>query len=123
MKNSWQLRKWLAREVLGRDIGRKPPQRERRGPERSASYLAWVRTLGGAACGAEGRSEAAHTGSDGGMSQKASDLSCIPLCADCHTRGPLAYHRLGRAAFERAHGVTCARVVKRLQAEWQERAA
>ena len=41
----------------------------------------------------------AHTGSDGGMRQKASDYSCIPLCANCHTQGPQAYHPIGRAAF------------------------
>ena len=47
-------------------------------------------------CGVEGRIEAAHTGSDGGMSQKASDYSCVPLCADCHTQAPAAYHRIGK---------------------------
>jgi hypothetical protein len=33
----------------------------------------------GIACGVEGQSEAAPTGSDGGMSQKASDYSYVPL--------------------------------------------
>ena len=54
MKSSWQLRKYFAREVLGKDIGRKPPQREKRGQERNAAYLAWIgnrrstpETLGG----------------------------------------------------------------------------
>jgi hypothetical protein len=45
-------------------------------------------------CGVEGRSEAAHTGSDGGMSMKASDRSCVPLCADCHTQRADSYHRI-----------------------------
>ena len=39
------------------------------------------------------------------MSMKASDYSCVPLCADCHTRGPLSYYRIGKRAFERVHGV------------------
>jgi hypothetical protein len=33
------------------------------------------------------------------MRQKASDYSCIQLCANCHTQGPQAYHPIGRAAF------------------------
>ncbi len=36
---------------------------------------------------------------------KASDYSCVPLCADCHTQAPDAYHRVGKRAFERKHGV------------------
>src|ERR1017187_4447379 len=48
------------------------------------------------ACGIEGRSEAAHTGSDGGMSMKASDYSWVPLCSGCHTQAPGAYHRVGK---------------------------
>jgi hypothetical protein len=122
MISSWQLRKWLAREVLGRDIGRKPPARERRGPERNAAYLRWIRQQPCAACHVEGRSEAAHCGGRG-LSQKAADTQAIPLCADCHTRGPRAYHRLGRAAFERAHRLDCAAVAERLHAEWRRRAA
>ena len=64
--------------------------------------MAWIRTLPCIACGVEGRSEAAHTGTDGGMSMKASDYSCVPLCSDCHTQAPGAYHRVGKRVFERA---------------------
>ena len=121
MKSGFQLRKWLAREVLGKTL-RKPPAKERRGPVRDAAYLSWIRTLPCTACGIEGRSEAAHTGRDGGLSQKASDLSCVPLCADCHTMRPDSYHRIdgGRRAFERRYRVSFAREVKRLNAEWRE---
>jgi hypothetical protein len=49
--------------------------------------------------------EAVHTGIYGGMSVKASDYSCVPLCSDCHTHGSLAYHRIGKRAFERVHSV------------------
>ena len=72
------------------------------------------------ACGLEGLSEAAHTGTDGGMSQKASDYSCVPLCADCHTQAPGAYHRAGKATFERRHGLSFADIVTRLKREWRE---
>src|ERR1035438_9919881 len=56
-------------------------------------------------CGVGGRSEAAHTGTDGAMSQKASDYSCDSLCSDCHTRASGAYHRIGKRAFEQRHGL------------------
>jgi hypothetical protein len=55
---------------------------------------------------------------------KASDYSCVPLCPDCHTRGPLAYHRIGKRAFERVHGVQFPSIAARLRREWkQQRAA
>ena len=96
----------------------------RKGPARDDEYKNWIRTLACCACGHPAPSEAAHTGCDGGMSMKASDYSCVPLCADCHTRGPLAYHRIGKRAFERVHGIWFASVVARLRREWkQQRAA
>ena len=68
--------------------------------------------------------EAAHTGIHGGMSMKASDYSCVPLCSDCHTRGPLAYHRIGKRAFERVHVLRFASIAGLLCREWkQQRAA
>jgi hypothetical protein len=73
------------------------------------------------ACEVEGRSEAAHTGTDGGMSQKASDYSCVPLCADCHRQAPDAYHRAGKGTFERRHGLSFPDIVARLNREWQAR--
>jgi hypothetical protein len=121
MLNNFQLRKYLAREVLGKTL-RKPPAKERRGPVRDAAYLQWIRTLPCELCKCEGLSEAAHTG-DHGLGQKAPDPYVIPLCATCHRTGQQSYHRLGRRAFERTHGVSCARVVTRLNAEWRERVA
>jgi hypothetical protein len=108
--------------------GRKLPQRERiaprsgpprKGPARDEDYKAWIRTLDCCACGVEGRSEAAHTGTDGGLSMKASDYSCVPLCADCHTQASQAYHRLGRRAFERSRGLYFEALVDQLQREWR----
>lgn len=114
-----QLR-WLILEVHGRDIGRKPPTRSLgyKGPARSSKYRGWIRTLPCSACGIEGRSEAAHTGGDGGLRQKASDYSCIPLCPDCHTLGTDSYHQVGRDLFEQIWKIDCRAVVKRLAHDW-----
>jgi len=54
---------------------------------------------------------------------KASDYSCVPLCSDCHTRSPLAYHRIGKRAFERVHGVRFAALACELLRAWKERRA
>jgi hypothetical protein len=53
----------------------------------------------------------------------ASDYSAVPLCADCHRHAPDAYHRAGKGAFERRHGLCLARVVAGLNREWQSRCA
>jgi hypothetical protein len=57
-------------------------------------------------------------GSDGGFGQKASDYSCIPLCAECHTDGPDAYHRCVKKEFEERFGVDCDALVKWLNRIW-----
>ena|ERR1017187_6096530 len=120
MHNENQLRSYLAWAIHGRKPQRRATSPTRKGPPRDKVYLAWIREKPCIACGLEGRSEAAHTGTDGGMSQKASDYSCVPLCADCHTQAPGAYHRIGKGAFERTHGFRCAALVKRLYAEWRD---
>jgi hypothetical protein len=117
-RNRHQLEVYLAREVLGKQLKRKPPQKERKGPARDSAYLAFIRQQPSLISGQYG-CEAAHTGSDGGMSQKASDYSCVPLTPAEHRE----YHRIGKAAFARKHGLdydTCAR---RLYAEWRARRA
>jgi hypothetical protein len=128
MRTGKQLKAYLAHVVFGRKL----PQRERtgprsgpprKGPARDEDYKARIRTLRCCACGVEGRSEAAHTGTDGGMSMKASDYSCVPLCTDCHTQAPGAYHRIGKQALEGSCGLTFAVVVARLQREWHEMCA
>ena len=109
------------KEVHGVDIPRKPPQKASAlgTPKvaRSWRYKAWIRSLPCAACGAT-PSEAAHTGSDGGMKLKASDYSAVPLCASCHTLAPHAYHVLGRQAFELHHSLDLKALVKRLNGLW-----
>jgi hypothetical protein len=62
--------------------------------------------------------EAAHTGSEGGMSQKASDYSCVPLCRSCHTAGRTAYHRIGKLEFERKYGINFMDLVRALNIAW-----
>ena len=102
---------WL---VFRRKLESKPRRKERRGPARDSGYREWIRSLSCVGCGSRWQIEAAHTGPDGGMSQKASDYSCIPLCRSCHTTGRNAYHRVGKEQFERSHGFDCAEVVRAL---------
>jgi hypothetical protein len=118
-----QLRSYLAWAVHGRKPPRRASRPTRKGPPRDDDYKAWIRTLPCCACGVEGRSEAAHTGTDGGMSMKPSDYSCVPLCSDCHTQAPGAYHRVGKRAFERRHGLSLAHIVTGLNRGWLARCA
>ena len=105
------------------DLDALPRERISRRYAVQAAILAWIRELTCIACGMEGRSEAAHTGSDGGMSIKASDYSCVPLCSDCHTQAPGAYHRVGKRAFERRRGLSFVRIMAQLNREWLVRCA
>ena len=120
-----ELEVYLAHVVFGRKL----PKRERigprsgpprKGPARDEDYKAWIRTLACCGCDAKEGSEAAHTGKDGGMAMKASDYSCVPLCADCHRRAAGAYHRIGKRAFERSRHLNFAVVAAQLQREWRE---
>ena len=120
MMNEQQLRSYLDWAIHGRKPEHRATSPTRRAPPRDEYYKAWIREMPCIACGVEGRSEAAHTGTDGGMSMKASDYSCVPLCADCHTQAPDAYHCVGKRALERGHGLSFAGIVARLNREWQE---
>jgi hypothetical protein len=93
---------------------RSPRRRAGRGPVRNWRYRAWIRTLPCAACGTTHQVEAAHTGSDGGMRQKASDTSCVPLCHDCHQSSPVSYHRNREAL-----GLDFPSLVQRLNSAYQ----
>ena len=109
------------KEVHGVDIPRKSPKRASLlgtpKTARSWRYLAWIRSLPCLVCGAV-PSEAAHTGSDGGMKLKASDFSAVPLCGECHTTGANSYHKLGKREFEVRRNVQLAKLVKRLNSLW-----
>jgi len=103
---------------------RKAPRRQARvyrGPLRDWQFRAWVRSLPCAACQCTRFVEAAHTGSDGGMKQKSTDRSCIPLCAVCHRVGPRSLHQIGRTEFESVNGLTFEALVIRLNADYDAR--
>ncbi len=95
---------------------RKKRLHPRRGPDRNAEYLAWIRTLGCVICSRTSGStviEAAHTNALGakGLSQKTSDFSAIPLCIAHHRRGADSYHRLGEKRFAREHRLDLSELV------------
>src|SRR5690349_3856544 len=89
--------------VTGRKAPRSPRRARRRGPARDWRYKAWIRSLPCVACNTTRGVEAAHT-ETGGMAQKASDSTVVPLCALCHRIGPGAYHAIGKREFERRNG-------------------
>lgn len=85
MKTKRQLEVWLAQEILGKKIPRKPPQRASvlsNKPPRDYKYRAWIRSLPSAVSGLDG-CQACHTGPHA-LGQKASDYSCIPLTPEEH---------------------------------------
>lgn len=114
-----RLGDWLMYRVHGKTVHPRKTRRTRarRGPARNWKYRAWIRTLPCLVCGRE-PSEAAHTGSEGGLQLKASDYSCVPICMQCHTMAPDSYHRLGRVGFEAVHQVDCRELVRRLNHDW-----
>jgi len=67
-------------------------------PARDRQYLKWIKSLWCLGCGRNWNIDPAHTGPHG-VSQKASDYSCIPLCRDCHRAYDRAPH-----AFAINHG-------------------
>ena len=110
--NNHQLRKWLMREIHNQEIPRKPPKRETRGPARSYKYRGWIRSLPSAVSGLT-PCDACHTGPHG-LSQKASDYTCIPLTREEHQE----LHAIGPEAFELRHGLDIGELVKRLNYLW-----
>jgi hypothetical protein len=120
MRSQRQLARWLRREIWGTEapVPRKPARKEHRGPARNWKYRQWIRSLPCACCGQEPAGEAAHTGQDGGMSQRSSDWSCVPLCPECHRFHADAYHRIGRAAFEEKFDIDFRELCRRLQRCW-----
>ena len=125
MLSGKQLRSYLAYAVHGRkpiQLAQEAKQSsQEKGPPRDDRFKAWIRTLPCLCCGVAGRSEAAHTGSDGGMGIKASDYTCIPLCPACHTQGPYAYHRIGKRPFEKRFRLDFARACQILTNEEYDR--
>lgn len=98
------------------------------GVERCDPYKRYIRGLACTICGrdpsSEFRVEAAHTKvlGSGGTGIKASDFSCIPLCARCHTQRPRNYHSYGQESeWEAFWRVDLKLLVKNLNREWESR--
>jgi hypothetical protein len=117
MISDFQLRRWLAREILQKDIGRKPPAPERNGPPKDWKYRAWIRSFPCAVCGCLRFIEAAHTGPHA-FSQKSSDYNCIPLCAVHHRIARDALHVIGPEKFSKVHGISIRGLIQRLNRLW-----
>lgn len=115
------LGNWLMYAVHGevKHPRRSPRRRRGGGVARNWKYRAWIRSLPCLVCGCE-RSEAAHTGSDGGMRLKASDYSCVPLCSEHHTLGQYSYHRLGREVFAAQFELNLTVMVRFLNLQFRE---
>jgi hypothetical protein len=76
-------------------------------------YRRWVRFFPCAVCQVSFGIDSCHTGPHG-LSEKASDLTCIPPYRRHHRIGADALHRIGRAKFERVHGLNIGDPVKQL---------
>ena len=113
---SRNFERWLYRTVHGRPAPRASRTTPRRGPARNWRYCAWIRTLPCAACGTTLGVQAAHTGDDGGMSQKASDYSCVPLCFSCHREYDNGLR--SKELFEQDHRIIMPELVRRLTHDW-----
>ena len=84
-------------------------------PVRDENYRRWIRSWPCIVCATRRAIEAAHTGPHG-VGQKASDLSCIPLCQQHHAD----LHR-GVLDFQERHGIDISDVVAMFQALWSAR--
>ena len=110
------LENWLHYKIYDERPKRKMRVRHhpRNGPPRSFKYRQWIRSLPSCISGRMG-CEAAHTGTDGGMRQKASDYSCVPLTPAEHRE----YHQIGKQAFEAKYTVSFESQVWALNLTWK----
>ncbi len=88
-----------------------------RKPQISFRYRAFIRGFSCVACGSLRYIEAAHTGPRG-LSQKSNDMTCIPLCANCHRIKPKSFHALGAVRFFEFHGLLISEMIEFFQSEW-----
>lgn len=102
-----------AKSRAKREKGLVRSQGQRQPRVKDKAYLAWIRRLPCAACGATRRVEAAHVragyAADGwaptGMMEKPSDHRAVPLCAHDHREGPDAQHRANERSWWQARGI------------------
>src|SRR5438552_5229544 len=83
-------------------------------PARDPHYRTWIRTLPCIVPGCRRRSHCAHTGGRG-LSTKASDHDCVPICDWHHKVAPHCYHA-GRRAFEQHYRISIREIL-----EWLHR--
>lgn len=86
-------------------------------PVRDEAYRRFVRSFACSVCARCWRVDACHTGPHG-ISQKACDWTCIPLCRVHHRE----YDRNPRG-FAAAHGLDVATVISFLRSEYQRKVA
>jgi 5-methylcytosine-specific restriction endonuclease McrA len=67
------------------------------------AYMAVVKSLPCAVCGAPAPSDAHHVIHDRFGTRKTSDFDVIPLCRKCHLEGPEAIHN-GKQIWREKHG-------------------
>lgn len=95
---------------------RKRPRRAKTGDK---TYLEWVHNWPCWVCGR--RPVHAHHDRKGmGMSQRAPDRRAIPLCAEHHTDGPEAIHKMSRQAFEEWHKLSIDAVIQFLNTVYDD---
>ncbi|HME59219.1 MAG TPA: hypothetical protein VKF63_12830 [Terracidiphilus sp.] len=83
-------------------------------PVRDEQYRRWVKSLPCAGCGRSWNVDPAHTGPHG-LSQKASDLTCIPLCRRCHDAFDAAPQE-----FAEQHNLEIPALIERLNRDYTE---
>lgn len=83
-------------------------------PVRDPQYCRWLKRLPCAACGRSWGVDPAHTGPHG-LSQKASDRNCIPLCRRCHDAFDAAPQE-----FAEQHQLEIPALIERLNQDYDE---
>lgn len=90
-------------------------------PVRSGDYRLWLRThecaVPGCDVRGESRIEAAHTGPHG-LSTKADDIRCLPLCAAHHRAPGQGLDAIGRLEFERRYQMDINRLALKFIADY-----
>lgn len=98
---------------------RRRRRRIRRAPRVDGRYLAFIRSLACLVCG-HFRVDAHHEPFKSNASDW-HDWWTIPLCAECHTFGSQARHRMSKEAFEAILGYSIDSIIEHLQRIYVEK--